>query len=307
MKNERIKVYDTLFDQYRDMGVTPEFHGDEKDFSIFRLQDVFRELPFSAETSRLNFFVFNFIKNGHGEYRVDDERYDLLPGSFYFTNPGHYRSYSWTEIKDVTLITFSEAFLKKYVHPQIFDQFPFLLAENFPVRRLQSEVFAQFETIYTQIYKEYATDCTYRNQQIGHLFVVLLLKIKQFFWDGYDPLSEGSRSSQIVKRFRNLLDSHYRNVSDGKAGAILRIQDYADDQHLHPNYLSTVIKTKTGRSIGAWIMEKNMAEARSLLRHSGLSIKEIAYRLGFSDPAHFSGYFKKNAGVTPAAYRKGGE
>ncbi|MBO9151741.1 helix-turn-helix domain-containing protein [Chitinophaga sp. GCM10012297] len=305
MKKEKIKVFDTLFDQYQHMGVTPEFHGKESNFTIFRLQEVFRELPFSAETSRLNFFVFNFTKNGQGMYHIDDEQYAIRPGCFYFTNPGHYRSYTWTAIEDVTLITFSEAFLKQYVHPHIFDQFPFLLAENFPVRNMTEEAFAEFERIYTQIHKEYVSQSLYRNELIGHLFVVLLLKVKEYFWEDYNPINEGNRSSQIVKRFRRLLDGHYRDVSSGKAETVLHIQDYADDQNLHPNYLSTVIKTKTGKSIGTWIMEKNMAEAKSLLRHTELSIKEIAYRLGFNDPAHFSGYFKKNAGVTALAYRKG--
>lgn len=305
MKKEKIKVFDTLFDQYQDMGLSPVFHGKESNFTIFNLKEVFLELPFHAETSRLNFFVFNFTKQGHGTYTIDEEQYEIKPNCFYFTNPGHYRSYTWTEIESVMLVTFSEAFLKEHVHPQIFDQFPFLLAENFPVRNLDEGVFAEFERIYTQIHKEYVSRSPYRNQLIGHLFVVLLLKIKEYFWEDYNPINEGNRSSQIVKKFRRLLDQHYRDLSAGKADSILHIQDYADDQNLHPNYLSTVIKTKTGKSIGTWIMEKNMAEAKSLLQHTELSIKEIAYRLGFSDPAHFSGYFRKNAGVTALAYRKG--
>jgi AraC-like DNA-binding protein len=36
------------------------------------------------------------------------------------------------------------------------------------------------------------------------------------------------------------------------------------------------------------------AEARRLLTYETLSIKEIAYRLGFSDPFYFSNFFKKH-------------
>jgi AraC family transcriptional activator of pobA len=57
---------------------------------------------------------------------------------------------------------------------------------------------------------------------------------------------------------------------------VFRVQDYAAAQHLHPNYLTNVVKTKTGKPISAWIADKTIAEAKSLLQNSASSIKEIA-------------------------------
>ena len=51
-------------------------------------------------------------------------------------------------------------------------------------------------------------------------------------------------------------------------------------------------------------MEKKMEQARILLRHSPLSIKEIAERLGFSSQYHLSGYFKSRTGVSPRRFRQ---
>jgi AraC-like DNA-binding protein len=82
------------------------------------------------------------------------------------------------------------------------------------------------------------------------------------------------------------------------------VQDYAEQQNLHPNYLNNVIKSKTGKPIGTWIAEKTIAEAKSLLQNSSISIKEIAYKLGFAESAHFSNYFSKHADMSPATYRK---
>jgi AraC-like DNA-binding protein len=82
------------------------------------------------------------------------------------------------------------------------------------------------------------------------------------------------------------------------------VQDYADEQNLHPNYLSNVIKSKTGKPIGTWIAEKTIAEAKSLLQNSSTSIKEIAFILGFSESSHFSNYFKKYTDTSPVLYRK---
>ncbi|WP_118974207.1 AraC family transcriptional regulator [Taibaiella koreensis] len=305
MKAEKAPVFNTLYEQYRYLGLPTDQIDKHTDFTIFNLRDAFEGvLPFTCPTHRLNFFVFNFVKQGQGQYTIDDQTFDLEQGMAYFTNPGHYRSYEWQRTEEVYLITLSEAFLKENVHAGIFEEFPFLLAETFPGRRLTPDVFAEFERIYLQIHHEYNNRSPYRRRIIGNLFVVLLLKIKEYFWPDYDPIYEGNRSSVIVKNFKRLLEQHYRTLRAGKAEQVFRVQEYADAQNLHPNYLNNVIKTKTGKSIGTWIAEKTIAEAKSLLQNPGLSVKEITYTLGFAETAHFSNYFKKHTNMSPAAYRK---
>jgi AraC-like DNA-binding protein len=44
--------------------------------------------------------------------------------------------------------------------------------------------------------------------------------------------------------------------------------------------------------------------AKSLLRQTELSVKEIAYRLHFNEPTHFNAFFKKQTGFTPQQYRE---
>ena len=100
-----------------------------------------------------------------------------------------------------------------------------------------------------------------------------------------------------------LLEKHYRDLSKGLVEKAYRVQDYADAQSLHPNYLNNVITAKTGKSVGTWIAEKTIAEAKSLLQNSSSSIKEISYLLGFSESTHFSNYFKKHTGISPVLYR----
>jgi AraC family transcriptional activator of pobA len=198
----------------------------------------------------------------------------------------------------------SESFLKENVHGQIFEEFPFLLTETFPAKVVSVDVFIEFERLYLQIHKEYTSHSPFRQRLIGNLFVVILLKIKEYFWLNYNPIYEGNRGSQIVKDFKRLLEKHYRDISNGTVDQVFRVQEYADAQSLHPNYLSNVIKTKTGKAIGTWITEKTIGEAKSMLQNSRASIKEIAYRLGFAESAHFSNYFKKYTQTSPATYRK---
>ena len=293
-----------MLDTYRLLGLRTDLIQTGGGFTIHNLADIHHELPFTSAVYRTNYFSFVFVKDAEGRYTTDEQSFKTASGTIYFTNPGHYKSFEWLRIGEVWLVTMSEAFLKENVHHDVFKEFSFLLAETVPPKVLKPAVFGEFEQLYLQINKEYFGDSPYKYRMIGNLFVVLLLKIKEYFWQDYNPIYEGNRSSQIVKLFKRHLEKHYRDLLGDKADKVFRVQDYAELQNLHPNYLSNVIKSKTGKAIGTWITEKTIAEAKSLLQNSTISVKEIAYKLGFSASSHFSNYFSKYAEISPAAYRK---
>jgi AraC family transcriptional regulator, transcriptional activator of pobA len=297
-------VFNNLVENYDHLGLPVELIDPKNDFTIHKLNDIHHELPYKSPVYRANFYSFLFVKDGHGKYTTDELAFGTEPGTIYFTNPGHYKSFEWRSLQEVFLVTMSESFLKENVHANVFEEFPFLLAETVPPRVLKPEVYAEFEPLYLQIYKEYFSTSPYKNKMMGNLFVVILLKIKEYFWEDYNPIYEGNRSSQIVKNFKRTLEKHYRALSTGKAEKVFRAQDYAAAQNLHPGYLNNVIKTKTGKSVTTWIIDKTITEAKSLLQNSGIPIKQIADQLGFAESAHFSNYFKKYTEMTPVLYRK---
>jgi len=301
---KKIVLFKKLYDTYNAMGLPVAEIDTDGDFTINNLKELHPELPFKSIGYRPGYFSFLFVKNAKGKYTTDDISFNSEPGTIYFTNPGHYKSFEWYQINEVFLITFTESFLKENVHKDIFKEFPFLLAETVYPKTLKPDAFAEFEQLYLQIFKAYHSESPYRKKIIGNFFVVLLLKIKEYFWQDYNPIYEGNRNSQIVKTFKQNLENHYRKLIDGKEEKVYRVQDYAALQNLHPNYLTNVIKTKTGKSISTWIADKTMAEAKSLLQNSSVSIKEIAYLLGFAEATHFSNYFKKHSHFSPVSYRK---
>ena len=79
---------------------------------------------------------------------------------------------------------------------------------------------------------------------------------------------------------------------------------YADKLNLTPNHLSAVIRKHTGQSVMDWVNRTTITEAKVLLKNSDMKIYEIAERLNFPEPTAFNRYFKKQTGLTPAAYRK---
>ena len=273
-------------------------------FTVHALSETFTALPFQSISYRPEYFSFVFVKNAWGKYVIDEIAFPIEPGTIYFTNPGNVRRFEWHSIEDAFLITFKESFLKEHVHHDVYQDFSFLLTEIVQPKILQSADFHEIESIYRQIYKEQLGQSPYKNKVIGNLFVVLLLRIKEFFWQDYNPIYEGDRSSLIVKVFKKNLENSFHDLLNGRTDKAPRVQDFAALQNLHPNYLSTVIKSKTGKSISAWIADKTIAEAKSLLQTSSISIKEITFLLGFTEATHFSNYFKKHTDLSPAAYRR---
>lgn len=207
------------------------------------------------------------------------------------------------ETRDIFQITLSKSFLEENVKMEITHEL--LFEGRSLVKAISQEAFIEFEQLFLQIQKEYQSNSIFRNQLIANLFIVLLFKFKDCVWLSSGPPTVGSRKSQIVENFRRALEGHYRNLTSGTVTQVFRLQEYADAQNLHPNYLNNVIKSNTGKSIGTWIIEKTITEAESLLENTSMSIKEIGYRLGFSESAHFSNYFKKYTGVQPISYRRG--
>lgn len=297
-----ILVHHSIADLYKTLGLPCD---QEIDFTILSIPDLHPQIPFKSPVLRADYFSFILTKEGSGVYWLDDHQFPFTSQSIYFTNPGHIKSYELTESKDAFIITLSEKFLRENVHPEIYGEFPFLLAEIAPPKNLSKPDMEEFDTLYSQIMKEFNKDSRYKNKILGNLFMVILLRIKEKFWSGYNPIEEGKRDSQIVKSFKGLLESEFKNVLSGSDyEGKLQVQYFARKMNLHPNYLNSVIKSKTGRTVNDWISKRTLSLAKTLLINTPLSLKEIAYQLGFSEPTHFSRFFRKNTQLTPNAFRK---
>jgi AraC family transcriptional activator of pobA len=83
----------------------------------------------------------------------------------------------------------------------------------------------------------------------------------------------------------------------------LTLQDIAEAVGRTPSYVTTALTRATGRSAVAWIVAGRMAEARRRLLHSDERIDIVAERIGYADVTHFIRMFRREHGVTPAAWR----
>ncbi|NJO90517.1 MAG: AraC family transcriptional regulator [Chloroflexia bacterium] len=72
---------------------------------------------------------------------------------------------------------------------------------------------------------------------------------------------------------------------------------------MSPDYLNSVIKSGVGKTAKELIQQRIILESKRYGLHTQLTTKEIAYKLGFEDPSHFSRFFKTSEGISFAQFR----
>lgn len=68
--------------------------------------------------------------------------------------------------------------------------------------------------------------------------------------------------------------------------------------------LNELAKLHAGKTAQNVIYGLITSEAKRLLTYGGLSVKEVAYQLGFNDPFYFSNFFKKQTKLSPKLYKE---
>jgi AraC family transcriptional regulator len=102
-------------------------------------------------------------------------------------------------------------------------------------------------------------------------------------------------SIRLVRRVRDFLVDHPHGMPT--------ISDLAAACGTSGRSLSAIFRKATGETIGRYVARHRIAEAKVLLRTTGLPLKRIAHQVGFSDAANFSNGFSRAVGVTPLEYR----
>lgn len=105
-----------------------------------------------------------------------------------------------------------------------------------------------------------------------------------------------SRAVQITRQFRAMLGLRFRTEKRPAA--------YAAAFNLSLSYLNEMVKEVTGFPVGHWIQSEVMLEVKRLLCHSDLSVKEVAYALGYEDPTYFSRAFSHSVHLSPLRFRQ---
>ena len=113
---------------------------------------------------------------------------------------------------------------------------------------------------------------------------------------GKHPLRNSVKHEEdMFRRFILLVNQHHMRERF--------ISFYAEQMHLTPKYLSSIIRRASGHGPAEWINQNVVLEAKNLLKHTNKSIQEVAYALNFPNQSFFGRWFKTQTGISPKQYR----
>lgn len=112
-------------------------------------------------------------------------------------------------------------------------------------------------------------------------------------------------SSDFIKKLDTLIDSYLSDDSNmtQKLG-VPTVAWCAEQFHLSPSYFGDQVHKEIGATAQSYLQQKLIEKAKSLLADESLTVNEIAFKLGFDYPNHFTRFFTSKVGVSPTRFRK---
>lgn len=264
-----------------------------------------------AETGRMtepphrhNFYTFIWHRQGLGQHMVDFNYYTLAANQVYLVAPGQVHQMVSGGPAEGFVILFSRQFWEQYgsgyaglQHLQLFDA----CRPSPPVvmRPSDEALMEQYCQLMIQEYQHRHTG--YAEAMAAYLQLLLITVRRVQTQQEPAPMpttgteSNSYKQQALVQQFTNLVEQHHRTHH--------QVQHYADLLNLTPGYLNELIKSHTGRTAKEVITDRVLLEAKREALFTDKSGKEVAFELGFEDPAHFSKFFKAGTGSTFVNYR----
>lgn len=119
------------------------------------------------------------------------------------------------------------------------------------------------------------------------------------YFEEADILEKEEPLPKVVARAKRYLDKHFQEKCT--------LESVAEVVGVSARYLSKMFKEHIKLSPSQYLWELRVTKGVNLLRATGYSVSEIAYRCGYQTPYHFSRHIKQKYGCSPSALRKRGE
>ncbi|MCU0451309.1 MAG: AraC family ligand binding domain-containing protein [Bernardetiaceae bacterium] len=240
-------TFRTLKDFFRSLGLPLD---QDFELTVHRLKGLHGSGPAQAPAFRTNYYAFLLITAGHSHYTIDNQEFECKAGAFYFTNPGHLKSFRIHEPIEGYMLTFSEEFVKQNYAGDFFQQFPFLLHETTPVMQLGGGPVKELGGLLEAMLHEYQGQALYKKAILTNQLLVLLYKTKELLPSHQVAVRSSGRAAELMGQFKALVNRNFADLAAGKATKILSVKELAEALSVHPNYLGNVPGPHPGRGPG---------------------------------------------------------
>ncbi|CAM4093505.1 AraC-type DNA-binding protein [Pedobacter westerhofensis] len=253
-------------------------------------EDVIRVL---RKPHRLSFYYFQYLVKGTATFSTDLDDFTINDGELVFGLPNQiFTKLPYDKDKPQYALSFDEDTLK--LLPV---SYPFLL-NPYNVNTIKFDPAAQqrIKNLLSGLFQLLHAPGKQKKADVilAHLHT-LLTEYDNSYFEQYQVqgANTGFKLSKYIA-FKIAVEETLTEQHD--------VQHIADKLALASGTLYGIVKEYAGVSPKEWITGRLMLEAQRKLQYSKTSVKELAYELGYNDPAYFSRLFKKSTGKSVSRY-----
>jgi len=254
------------------------------------------------ESFYYDFYCVACKKDSSGKFKYGQRDYDFNKGVMSFTKPG--QLFSVTNVSDDPatgyMLVFNPDLIRHYELGKLIGNYGFFSYATAEALHLSEKeegvILAHFQFMQEELKSnndQYSQDVI-----VSHL-ALLLNHSKRYCNRQF--LSRRKVNNDTVAKLEELIENYLKN--EATHSGLPTVNFFAEKLNISPNYLSDLLKNSTGKNAQTHIQECIIDRAKQLLSTTCLSVKEIAYNMGFEHPQSFSTMFRKNTQQTPLQYR----
>jgi len=273
-------------------------NGEVVPFAIRTMEEIEGAAEVHADTPhRHNYYTVIWVHEAYGVHHIDFQDYKVEPDTIFFIHPEQVHQLEIESHPKGVVILFTCDFLMSHGIREDFisNLNLFLTCDENPPISVPQKSKPVLQQITDSIMREFNSEHTLRFEAISAQLKLLLIECNRMSDITRNALRPDFHNHALVKKFKQLVEQNFRTHH--------KVSYYSSQLYITAKHLNEVIKTSIGRTAKEYILDRILLEAKRVAHFTDSSSKEIAYQLGYHDPAHFSKIFKKCEGLTFSEYK----
>ena len=249
----------------------------------FATEESMRHVPVCFQEQFCRYLILVFLLDGKLRYHFDDKQFDLGKGDALLIPPGSNYSFETLknayyhkkvlEIKGVNLLS-------------ILETLGLNASERFPLKEKMEWFLQRWDLISERIERNLPSE------------------FSELMGITYTLVNEFSMLRKKQKNHTPRLLTAIQTRLENNLNEPLSIREIAEEFHISQTHLGTLFRKKFGLSPKEYRINCKIEQAKYLLHHTNLSMKEIAFQTGYCNQFYFSQEFKRMTGETPSLFRR---
>jgi len=248
---------------------------------------------------RGGFYHMFWVKSGSIVVNVDNQTLSVNRNECVFIGANQVFSFVPTIGFEILLVCFTEAFyIRNGLDERFLESCTFFDAQLIQKYKVHSSLNPIIEHYHKSLMEMCSQPFEELLYQFSHNTVerLLLFAQKELMASKYSPIA-------IIKKTDQDVANHFRHLVKENCREIKQVKFYADKLNISIKRLNEVCHTTYGMHPKKMITEQVVLEAKRLLQHSSMSVKEVAFDLMFLEPSNFIRFFIKSVNMSPKEYR----